>query len=80
VQPAVLPANGLEPIQGRLDPAPPRLGVVIQPPAVLDRHQHGDRAVVAFDQETLTGGCGVQDGAEGSTQVKGRDGSHSQPS
>jgi hypothetical protein len=48
--------------------------------SLLDGDQHRQRPVVTHDEEALTGGCGIQDLAELSPKIKGRHGSHGQPS
>jgi len=52
---------------------------LVEPLPVLHRHDHRQRSMVTFDKESLTGGGGVEDGAQRTPEIERRDASHSQP-
>ena len=61
---ALLPSQGRQPVQGGERPTPPLVSVVVQATPFLHRHEDGDGPVIALDEEALTRGGRVQDGAE----------------
>lgn len=56
-----------------------RFDVVIEPVTILDRDEHRQRSMVAFDDKSLAGRGLIEEGAERFAKVEGGNDSHGWP-
>jgi hypothetical protein len=73
----LLSPDGLESIERGEGATAALVGIAVEPVGVLDRHEDGDRSMVALDEEALAGRGRVQDRPERAPEVHRADRSHS---
>jgi hypothetical protein len=66
----LLTSHGIEAIECGDRSPPAFLGMVVEPPPLLDRDQDRDGPVITFDQETIAGRGRVSNGAQRLAEIE----------